>query len=121
MWGPNYLKKKVVIRYKRYVIFSVHVNSFHSKFPDILSTLFCCILDRVVSLENELVQAKSTEKADTTLVASAFDQTITNHLDDSDLDSGLEDDENLKGMNYYGQSIYSVSYLIQTVNKLESW
>ena len=52
--------------------------------------------DRVVSLENELVQAKSTEKADTTLVASAFDQTITNHLDDSDLDSGLEDDENLK-------------------------
>lgn len=86
-----------------------------------LSTLFCCILDRVVSLENELVQAKSTEKADTTLVASAFDQTITNHLDDSDLDSGLEDDENLKGMNYYGQSIYSVSYLIQTVNKLESW
>ena len=62
-----------------------------------------------MSLENELVQAKSTEKADTTLVASAFDQTITNHLDDSDLvDSGLEDDDNLKGMNYYGQSIYSV-------------
>jgi hypothetical protein len=41
---------------------------------------------------------------------------FTNHLDDSDLDSGLEDDENLKGMNYYGQSIYSVSYLIRTVN-----
>jgi hypothetical protein len=78
--GTKLLKKKVVIRYKRYVIFSVHVNSFHSKFPDILSTLFCCILDRVVSLENELVQAKSTEKADTTLVASAFDQGIGSHF-----------------------------------------
>ena len=60
------------------------------------NTLIKTLQDRVVSLENELVQAKSTEKADTTLVASAFDQTITNHLDDSDLDSGLEDDENLK-------------------------
>ena len=33
-----------------------------------------------------------------TIVASSFDQTLSNHLDESDqTDSGLEDDDNLKG------------------------
>ncbi|CAG2255021.1 Sarcolemmal membrane-associated protein [Mytilus edulis] len=53
--------------------------------------------DRVVSLESELVNMQTTDKADMTVVASSFDQTLSNHLDDSDLtDSGLEDDDNLK-------------------------
>lgn len=51
-----------------------------------------------MSLESELVNMQTTDKADMTVVASSFDQTLSNHLDDSDLtDSGLEDDDNLKG------------------------
>ncbi|XP_052093805.1 sarcolemmal membrane-associated protein-like isoform X3 [Mytilus californianus] len=62
------------------------------------NTLIKTLQDRVVSLETELVNIKTTtDKADMTVVASSFDQTLSNHLDDSDLtDSGLEDDDNLK-------------------------
>ncbi|CAC5412999.1 Sarcolemmal membrane-associated protein [Mytilus coruscus] len=62
------------------------------------NTLIKTLQDRVVNLETELVNIKTTtDKADMTVVASSFDQTLSNHLDDSDLtDSGLEDDDNLK-------------------------
>ncbi|XP_071141765.1 sarcolemmal membrane-associated protein-like isoform X15 [Mytilus edulis] len=61
------------------------------------NTLIKSLQDRVVSLESELVNMQTTDKADMTVVASSFDQTLSNHLDDSDLtDSGLEDDDNLK-------------------------
>lgn len=54
--------------------------------------------DRVVSLESELANLKTTEKAEVTLIGSAFDEALSNHLDESDTtDSGLEDDDNLKG------------------------
>lgn len=55
-------------------------------------------LDRVSSLEAELVNLRTTDKAEVTLIGAAFDEALSNHLDESDTtDSGLEDDDNLKG------------------------
>lgn len=61
------------------------------------NTLIKTLQDRVSSLEAELVNLRTTDKAEVTLIGAAFDEALSNHLDESDTtDSGLEDDDNLK-------------------------
>ncbi|XP_052093843.1 sarcolemmal membrane-associated protein-like isoform X7 [Mytilus californianus] len=93
----NQMMENTMSDLKSAVIDDVQLKESHKQ-ADGSNTLIKTLQDRVVSLETELVNIKTTtDKADMTVVASSFDQTLSNHLDDSDLtDSGLEDDDNLK-------------------------
>ncbi|XP_071141777.1 sarcolemmal membrane-associated protein-like isoform X17 [Mytilus edulis] len=92
----NQMMENTMSDLKSAVIDDVQLKESHKQ-ADGSNTLIKSLQDRVVSLESELVNMQTTDKADMTVVASSFDQTLSNHLDDSDLtDSGLEDDDNLK-------------------------
>ncbi|XP_063405558.1 sarcolemmal membrane-associated protein-like isoform X11 [Mytilus trossulus] len=92
----NQMMENTMSDLKSAVIDDVQLKESHKQ-ADGSNTLIKSLQDRVVSLESELVNIQTTDKADMTVVASSFDQTLSNHLDDSDLtDSGLEDDDNLK-------------------------